>query len=78
MTRLVLGLLLVALVAGPALAAGPPVEVGRIDIIDGNEGFVIAEFPSGRRLISVDKRYLWLYRVGGEIHVDAFGRPLLP
>jgi len=79
MTRLFLVLVLIAIAAGPVFAAEQPAaDVGRIYIIDGNEGFVIAEFPNGQRLINVDKRHLWLYRVGDEIRVDTFGRPLLP
>lgn len=79
MTRLILGLLVVVAVAGPVLAADQPaadqpVEVGRIYVIDGNKSYMIAEFPSGRRVIDVDRRNLWRYRVGDEIRVDSFGR----
>jgi hypothetical protein len=74
MTRLVLGLLLIVVAAGPVLAADPPTEVGRIYIIDGNESYIIAEFPNGRRLINIDRRNLWRYQVGDEIRVDSFGR----
>jgi hypothetical protein len=76
-----------ALVAGPALAApaapapgasAEAVAVGRIVIKDGHEGYVIAEFPFGRRLIAIDKRHLWEYQVGDEIRLDAAGRVVPP
>jgi hypothetical protein len=74
MTRLALGLLLLVVAAPLVLAAEPPTEVGQIYVIDANKGFIIAEFPSGRRLINVDQRNLWRYQVGGEIRLDSFGR----
>jgi hypothetical protein len=78
MTRLFLALSLIILAAGPALAAEQAVDVGRIVIIDGNEGYVIAEFPNGQRLINVDRRTIWRYKIGDEIRVDSFGRPQYP
>ena len=53
-----------------------PAAVGRIDVIDGHEGFIIAEFPTGRMMIGIDKRDLGRYVSGGEIRIDSFGRPL--
>ncbi|MGH7309669.1 MAG: hypothetical protein ACREK6_13315 [Candidatus Rokuibacteriota bacterium] len=52
--------------------------VGRIDIIDVWGGFVIAEFPDGRRLISMSSRELAQYRPDGELSIDQAGRPLPP
>jgi hypothetical protein len=78
MTRVVLALLLVAVAAGPALAADPAVEVGRVMIIDGCEGYAIVAFPSGQRIVYVGKQDIWRYQVGDQIGVDAFGRPQPP
>ncbi len=52
--------------------------VGRIDIIDVWGGFVIAEFPEGRRLISMSSRELAQYRAGDALGIDQAGRPLPP
>jgi len=54
------------------------VAVGRIAVIDVYDGFVIADFPEGRRLISIDMRELAHYRNGDEIRIDQAGRPLPP
>jgi len=70
--------LAVALAAGCA-AAGPPREpaaVGRVEIVDGREGYIHAVFPQGRTTIFVDKRELWKYAPGDEIAVDSAGRPI--
>jgi len=75
MMRLALGLLVLLVATAPALAAAPPVEIGLIYVIDVGHSFVLADFPEGRRLINIDRRDLWRYRVGGEIRVDSFGRP---
>ena len=53
-----------------------PAAVGRIAVIDGSEGFILAEFPTGPMMISMDKRDLGRYVNGGEIKIDSFGRPL--
>jgi hypothetical protein len=78
MTKILLALALIGVVAGPALAADQSLEVGRVMIIDGCEAYVIASFPSGQRLIYVGKFNLWRYQVGDEIRIDAFGRPQPP
>jgi hypothetical protein len=78
MTRLVLALLSIVIGAGPALAADQPAEIGQIYIIDGCEGYVIATFPSGQRIVYIGKQSIWRYREGDEIRIDAFGRPLPP
>jgi hypothetical protein len=75
MMRLALGLLVLLVAAAPVLAAAPPVEVGQIYVIDVGHSFILAEFPEGRRLINIDRRDLWRYRVGDEIRIDSFGRP---
>lgn len=70
---------LVGGLASPALAAElEAAAVGRIEIVEGSEGFIIAEFPKGRMLIGMDKRELWRYQPGDEIRIDSFGRPLPP
>ncbi|HEY7648086.1 MAG TPA: hypothetical protein VID04_03700 [Methylomirabilota bacterium] len=75
MMRLALGFLVLLAAVAPAFAAAPPVQVGQIYVIDVGHSFVLAEFPDGRRLINIDRRDLWRYRVGDEIRVDSFGRP---
>jgi hypothetical protein len=52
--------------------------VGRVAEIDAWGGFIIAEFPEGRRLIAMNHRELAHYHIGGEIRIDQAGRPLLP
>lgn len=63
-----------------ALVAQEPqtASVGRIVDIDAWGGFVIAEFPEGRRLIAMNHRELARYHTGGEIRIDQAGRPLPP
>jgi hypothetical protein len=50
--------------------------VGRVAVIDTTEGFILAEFPTGRMMIGLDKREMGHYVNGGEIRIDSFGRPL--
>ena len=78
MTRLFAVFLVIVAAAGPGLAADQPVDVGRVMIVDGCEGYVIAAFPNGQRLIYVGKHSIWRYQVGDQIRVDAFGRPQPP
>ena len=76
---LVLGLLGAGV--GPAPAAqhdGQQAAVGRITDIDGNHGYVIAEFPNGRMFVSIEKRDIGKYIVGDDLRIDSFGRPLPP
>lgn len=54
----------------------PAAAVGRIEVVDANHSFVIAQFPEGRRLINLDMRELAHYRAGDEIRLDEAGRPL--
>jgi hypothetical protein len=56
----------------------PAVAVGRIAYIEVYDGYLVAEFPEGRRTISMDMRELSYYRPGDEIRVDQVGRPLPP
>ena len=66
--------------AGSALAAEEPASreaaVGRVVGIEVNHGFLIAEFPTGRMFVGMDKPELGSYIVGDEIRIDTFGRPL--
>jgi hypothetical protein len=68
--------------AGPALAAEDPTSreaaVGRVVGIEVKHGYLIAEFPSGRMFVGMDKRELGRYIVGDQIRIDTFGRPLPP
>jgi hypothetical protein len=65
---------------GPTLAAEAPasgqVFGGRVVDIQVDHGFLIAEFPSGRMFVGMDKRELGSYIIGDEIRIDTFGRPL--
>ncbi len=75
--------LVAALVAGCATSRIPPprppgATAGRIAFIDGTEGIVTADFPTGRMVIGMDKRELWHYAPGDEIWIDSYGRPLPP
>jgi hypothetical protein len=79
--RVALVLALLGVGVGPALAAqhdGQEAAVGRIVDIDANHGYVIAEFPNGRKFVSMDKRDMGKYIVGDDLRIDSFGRPLPP
>lgn len=56
----------------------PAAAVGRITDIEVQHGYVVAEFPNGRMNVSMDKRALNYYRIGDEIRIDSYGRPLGP
>jgi len=77
---LVVLLVLLALSSGSALAAEDPASreaaVGRVVDIAVEHGFLIAEFPTGRMFVGMDKREIGSYRIGDEIRIDTFGRPL--
>lgn len=75
---IVAGLLSTGCGAAVARERQPAAAVGRIEVIDLWGSFVIADFPEGRRLISIDMRELTLYRNGDEIRIDEAGRPLSP
>jgi len=77
------GLVVVAalLAAGCGMATAQERQqaaVGRIVDIDVYDGIVIAEFPGGRRQVTIDMRELSYYRPGDEIRIDQAGRPLPP
>jgi hypothetical protein len=67
---------------GCAVPAAAPVDpsrvaaVGRITDIEVQHGYLIVEFPNGRMNVSVDKRWLERYRVGDQLAIDSYGRPL--
>jgi hypothetical protein len=50
--------------------------VGRISDIEVLHGYAIVAFPNGRMNVSMDKRELEQYRVGDELRIDSYGRPL--
>jgi Glycosyltransferase like family 2 len=54
----------------------PSAAVGRVAVIDTHDSIIIAEFPEGRRLITIDMRELPHYAPGDEIRIDQAGRPL--
>jgi len=65
-----------------AISAATPVDssrvaaVGRITDIEAQHGYVVVEFPNGRMNVSVDKRWLERYRIGDQLAIDSYGRPL--
>ena len=63
-----------------ALTAEDPtsreVAVGRVVEIEGRRSYLVAEFPSGRLTIAMDRRELGRYLLGDLIRIDSFGRPL--
>ena len=50
--------------------------VGRISDIEAQHGYAIVEFPNGRMNVSMDKRELEQYRIGDQLRIDSYGRPL--
>jgi hypothetical protein len=65
-----------------AMPAAAPIDqsrvaaVGRISDIEVQHGYLVVEFPSGRMNVSIDKRLLEHYRVGDQLAIDSYGRPL--
>lgn len=81
------GLVILRLVLVAGLAAGcvgglreAPVsavaDVGRVEFQVVNEGYIVASFPSGSRIIAMDKLEMSRYAPGDEIRIDSFGRTL--
>ena len=52
--------------------------VGRIVDIETNHGFAVVEFPDQRMYVHLSKRDLDKYRVGDDLRIDSYGRPLPP
>jgi hypothetical protein len=50
--------------------------VGRISDIEVQHGYATVEFPNGRMNVSMDKRELEQYRIGDQLRIDSYGRPL--
>jgi len=50
--------------------------VGRITDIEVQHGYLVVRFPNGPMNVSIDKRALEHYRVGDELYIDSYGRPL--
>jgi len=77
---------LLPLVALPLIACALPAPapldqsrvaaVGRISDIEAQHGYVVVQFPNGPMNVSIDKRLLDNYRVGDQIAIDSYGRPL--
>lgn len=74
-TSLALALLIAALVAAPAHSA-EDVGVGLIVLVDTYDGFLLVDFPTGRRLVSVDRREAQRYLPGERIRLDPRGHPV--
>ncbi|MGH7390302.1 MAG: hypothetical protein ACREM3_12720 [Candidatus Rokuibacteriota bacterium] len=76
--RLVLVAGLAAGCAGSLREAPVPAaaEVGRVEFEVANEGYIVASFPSGSRMIAMDRFQMSRYVPGDEIRIDSFGRPL--
>ena len=52
--------------------------VGRIVDLETNHGFAVVEFPDRRMSVHLSKRDLDKYRVGDDLRIDSYGRPLPP
>ena len=50
--------------------------VGRISDIEVQHSYLVVQFPNGPMNVSVDKRALERYRIGDELRIDSYGRPL--
>ena len=50
--------------------------VGRISDIEVQHGYAVVEFPNGRMNVSMDKRELEQYRIGDQLRINSYGRPL--
>lgn len=76
-TRFALVLWIAALVAAPAHAA-EDAGVGLIVLVDTYDGFLLVDFPTGRRVVSVDRREAQRYLPGERIRLDPLGHPVPP
>ena len=65
-----------ACASAPAEDSSRVAAVGRITDIEVLHGYAVVQFPNGRMNVSVDIRQLEQYRVGDEIRIDSYGRPL--
>ena len=65
-----------AMPAGPVIDKSRVAAVGRVTDIEVQHGYLIVQFPTGSMNVSVDKRALERYRIGDELYIDSFGRPL--
>ena len=50
--------------------------MGRITGIEVQHSYLIVQFPNGPMNVSVDMRALERYRIGDELAIDSYGRPL--
>ena len=66
--------LLALLTIAPASAADD--SVGRIVLIDAFDGILVVDFPTGRRVVNVDRRDSYRYWLGQEIRLDQRGGPV--
>ncbi len=73
-TYLGLAVLLALLAIAPASAADD--DVGRIVLIDAFDGILVVDFPTGRRVVNVDRRESYRFALGQEIRLDPLGAPV--
>jgi hypothetical protein len=73
-TYLGLAVLLALLAVVPASAADD--SVGRIVLIDAFDGILVVDFPTGRRVVNVDRRESYRFALGQEIQLDQRGAPV--
>lgn len=59
-------------------SAGPDVIHAVVTYLDPYDHYLVAEWPGGRTLVSLDPRQMDRYRVGSEIILDGWRRPLPP
>ena len=62
--------------AAPVVDKSRVAAVGRITDIEAQHGYLIVQFPNGSMNVSADKRALERYRIGDELLIDSYGRPL--
>ena len=65
-----------AMPAAPVVDQSRVAAVGRITDIEAQHSYLVVQFPNGPMNVSVDKRALERYRVGDELLIDSYGRPL--
>ena len=65
-----------AMPAAPVDDTSRVAAVGRITDIEVQHGYLVVRFPNGPMNVSVDKRALERYRIGDELRIDSYGRPL--
>jgi hypothetical protein len=65
-----------AMPTAPVIDKSRVAAVGRITDIEVQHSYLVVQFPNGPMNVSIDKRALERYRVGEELYIDSYGRPL--